>query len=140
MNNKRVYQSGKGIGGIFRSFLNLLLPVFKKAAPIIKSVATSAPVKKGLKKIGKKAVKSAINSASDLIDGRNPKNRLKKDLVKIANITSDTVSNSILNNNKPKKVKKKLKKKKKVNTSVYFGHGTKNKKIKKIKKISVYDY
>ena len=50
MYNKRVYQSGKGIGGIFRSFLNLLLPVFKKAAPIIKSVAKSAPVKKGLKK------------------------------------------------------------------------------------------
>ena len=50
MYNKRVYQSGKGIGGIFRFFSKILLPVFKKAAPIIKSVAKSAPVKKDLKK------------------------------------------------------------------------------------------
>ena len=49
MNNNRVLlQSGKGIGGIFRFLSNILLPVFRKAAPVIKKIAKSAPVKKGL--------------------------------------------------------------------------------------------
>ena len=92
MNNNRVLlQSGKGIGGIFRFLSNILMPVFKKAAPVIKTYVKSDPVQRGLKKIRKKAVKSAINTASDVVAGRNPKNRLKKDMIKIANITSDTV-------------------------------------------------
>ena len=50
MNNKRVLlQSGKGIGGIFRFISNILSPVFRKAVPVIKKIAKSAPVKKGLK-------------------------------------------------------------------------------------------
>ena len=78
MNNNRVLlQSGKGIGGIFCFLSNILLPVFRKAAPVIKKIAKSAPVKKGLK-IFFKALKSAVNSASDLIAGQNPKNGLKK--------------------------------------------------------------
>ena len=55
MNNNRVLlQSGKGIGGIFRFLSNILLPVFRKAAPVIKKIAKSAPVKKGLKNVLKK--------------------------------------------------------------------------------------
>ena len=49
-NNYVLLQSGKGIGGIFRFLSNILLPVFRKAAPVIKKIAKSAPVKKGLKK------------------------------------------------------------------------------------------
>ena len=61
------------------------------------------------------------------------KNRLKKDLVKIADITSNTVSNSIFNNNnnKSKKLKNKIKGKKRINKGVYFGHGAKRKKSEK---------
>ena len=38
MNNNRVsLQSGKGIGGIFRFLSNILMPVLKKVAPVIKT-------------------------------------------------------------------------------------------------------
>ena len=102
------------------------MPVVRKAAPVIKSYVKSAPVQRGLKKIRKKALKSAVNTAADMVSGRNPKNRLKKDMIKIANITTDTV----LGNNETGKVKKKLKGKKRKNSSVYFGRGT----VKKQKK------
>ena len=134
MNNNRVLlQSGKGIGGIFRFLSNILMPVFKKAAPVIKTYVKSDPVQQGLKKIRKKAVKSAINTASDVVAGRNPKNRLKKDMIKIANITSDTV---LGNTSVKKKSKKHVKGKKRKNISVYSGRGI-TKKLKK--KISVFD-
>ena len=134
MNNNRVLlQSGKGIGGIFRFLSNILMPVFKKAAPVIKTYVKSAPVQQGLKKIHKKAVKSAINTASDVVAGRNPKKRLKKDMIKIANITSDTV---LGNTSDKKKSKKQVKGKKRKNISVYSGRGI-TKKLKK--KISVFD-
>ena len=68
MNNNRVLlQSGKGIGGIFRFLSNMLMPVFKKAAPVIKTYVKSAPVQHGLKKMRKKAIQSAVNTASDVI-------------------------------------------------------------------------
>jgi len=134
MNNNRVLlQSGKGIGGIFRFLSNILMPVFKKAAPVIKTYVKSEPVQQGLKKIRKKAVKSAINTASDVVAGRNPKNRLKKDMIKIANITSDTV---LGNTSDKKKSKKQVKGKKRKNISVYSGRGI-TKKLKK--KVSVFD-
>ena len=134
MNNNRVLlQSGKGIGGIFRFLSNILMPVFKKAAPVIKTYVKSDPVQQGLKKIRKKAVKSAINTASDVVAGRNPKKRLKKDMIKIANITSDTVLGNTCDK---KKSKKQVKGKKRKNISVYSGRGI-TKKLKK--KISVFD-
>ena len=134
MNNNRVLlQSGKGIGGIFRFLSNILMPVFKKAAPVIKTYVKSEPVQQGLKKIRKKAVKSAINTASDVVAGQNPKNRLKKDMIKIANITSDTV---LGNTSDKKKSKKQVKGKKRKNISVYSGRGI-TKKLKK--KVSVFD-
>ena len=80
----------------------------------------------------KKAIQSGVNTASDVIAGRDPKERLKKDMIKIANITSDTV----LGNNVDGKIKKKLKGKKRKNISVNLGRGP----IKKFKKnISVFD-
>ena len=103
------------------------MPVFKKAAPVIKTYVKSEPVQQGLKKIRKKAVKSAINTASDVVAGRNPKNRLKKDMIKIANITSDTV---LGNTSDKKKSKKQVKGKKRKNISVYSGRGI-TKKLKK---------
>ena len=134
MNNNRVLlQSGKGTGGIFCFLSNMLMPVFKKAAPVIKTYVKSEPVQQGLKKIRKKAVKSAINTASDVVAGRNPKNRLKKDMIKIANITSDTV---LGNTSDKKKSKKQVKGKKRKNISVYSGRGI-TKKLKK--KVSVFD-
>ena len=121
-----------GIGGIFRFLSNMLMPVFKKAAPVIKTYVKSAPVQHGLKKMRKKAIQSAVNTASDVIAGRDPKERLKKDMIKIANITSDTV----LGNNDDGKVKKKLKGKKRKNIYENLGRGP----IKKFKKnISVFD-
>lgn len=136
MNNNRVLlQSGKGIGGIFRFLSNILMPVLKKAAPVVKTYVKSAPVQQGLKKIRKKAIKSAINTASDVVAGRNPKDRLKKDMIKIANITSDTVLGNTSNGTNDKS-KKQLKRKKRKNLSVYSGRGI-TKKLKK--KISVFD-
>ena len=136
MNNNRVLlQSGKGIGGIFRFLSNILMPVLKKAAPVVKTYVKSAPVQQGLKKIRKKAIKSAINTASDVVAGRNPKDRLKKDMIKIANITSDTVLGNTSNGTNDKS-KKQLKRKKRKNLSVYSGRGI-TKRLKK--KISVFD-
>ena len=108
------------------------MPVFRKAAPVVKSFIKSKPVQQGMKKIKKRVIKSAANSANDIIAGRNPKNRLKKDLVKIAKITSDTV----LDNSSKTKIKNKKRPKNRRNSSLYFGRGAKKKSNKKI---SVYD-
>lgn len=87
--NRALLQSGKGIGGIFHALARIIKLVIKKAAPAIKSYVKSAPVQRGLKN-RKKAIQSAVNTTSDLIAGQNPKERLKNDMVKIANITSNT--------------------------------------------------
>ena len=64
MNNNRVLlQSGKGIGGIWRFFSNVLLPLFKKAAPALikkiapalKKIVKSSAVQDGLKQIKKQS-------------------------------------------------------------------------------------
>ena len=147
MNHNRVLlQSGKGIGGIWR-FFPFLFSIFKrtapalikKATPALKKIIKSSAVQDGLKQIKKKAVKSAVNSASDLISGRNPKDRLKKDMTKIVDITANAVSKSVLddNNNNNKKINKKVKRKKRKNEGVYFGNG---KIKKKLSKRSIYDY
>ena len=106
------------------------MPVFRKAAPIVKSYVKSAPVQRGIKKIRKKALKSAMSSVSDLMSGQNPKSRLKKDMVKVAKIASDTVLGDNQRTNFKKPVRKSRKR-----SAVYFGRG----KSKKFKKISVFD-
>ena len=129
MNHNRVLlQSGKGIGGIWR-FFPILFSLFKKAAPALvkkaapalKKIVKSSAVQDGLKQI-KKAVKSAVNSASDLIAGRNPKDRLKKDMTKIVDITTNAVSKSVLDNNNSnnKKINKKVRRKKRKKQGCVF--------------------
>ena len=75
--NRALLQSGKSIGGIFHALAKIVKPVIKKAVPAITNYVKSAPVQKGLKSIRKKALKSVVNSTSDMFAGRNPKERLK---------------------------------------------------------------
>ena len=106
------------------------MPIIKKAAPVIVKFAKKKSVQKGLKKIGKKAIKSATNSVGDMIEGKNPKERLKKDLVKIAKITTNTVLGNEPNGNG----KKKSRANKRKHTTSIFRKGS-----VKSKKYSVFD-
>lgn len=62
-------QQGHGIGGIFRSLFRTVVPLFQKAAPVLKSVAKSA---------AKEAVRTGANVVDDLLDGDNIKDSLSK--------------------------------------------------------------
>ena len=81
MDRRMRIQSGRGIGGIFRSLFKFIRPLassaIKKAVPAFKKVASSRVVKQTLKNVGKEAKKSAIRTAvgalSDLAEGRDPK-------------------------------------------------------------------
>ena len=57
------YQRGSGLGNVFRKFFSWILPVFKThALPVITS---------GAKTIGREAIKSAANIATDSLNDVN---------------------------------------------------------------------
>jgi hypothetical protein len=56
-------QRGHGLGGIFRTLFNYIMPIFKThALPVLKQ---------GAKIVGSEAIKTASNIANDAIRGRN---------------------------------------------------------------------
>ena len=67
-----IYQRGHGFGDVFKKFFSWILPIVKQhASPIAKTV-------------GQEALKSAVNIATDTLDGKNfgdsSKSRLKESL------------------------------------------------------------
>ena len=57
-----VVQRGYGIGGIFSRIFRAAVPLFKKAAPVLKSAA---------KTVAKEAVRSGADVLDDVISGRS---------------------------------------------------------------------
>lgn len=55
-------QRGHGLGGIFSSLFRAIVPLFSKAAPVLKSAAKTA---------AKEAVRTGVNVVDDVLDGRN---------------------------------------------------------------------
>ncbi len=73
-----VFQRGHGFGDVFRKFFRWIVPIVKQhAAPIANTV-------------GKEAFKSAVNIATDTIDGKDfsqsTKNRVKESLNNLSSI------------------------------------------------------
>jgi hypothetical protein len=55
-------QKGHGFGGIFRSIARAAVPLFKRAAPVVKSAA---------KAVAQEAARSGADVVSDLLSGKN---------------------------------------------------------------------
>ena len=73
-----VFQRGHGFGDVFKKFFRWIVPIVKQhAAPIANTV-------------GKEALKSAVNIATDTIDGKDfsqsTKNRVKESLNNLSTI------------------------------------------------------
>ena len=73
-----VFQKGHGFGDVFKKFFRWIVPIVKQhAAPIANTV-------------GKEALKSAVNIATDTIDGKDfsqsTKNRVKESLNNLSTI------------------------------------------------------
>jgi hypothetical protein len=65
-------QRGHGLGGIFRTLFNYIMPIFKThALPVLKQ---------GAKIVGTEAIKTASNIAHDAIKGRNIKEASREHL------------------------------------------------------------
>ena len=79
-------QRGYGIGSIFKAIFRFLVPLFKKASPILKTAGKSLA-----KKAGKAVLKSGANVLANAIKGEKIENSFKKELQK----TRDNVSNSL---------------------------------------------
>ena len=116
------YQRGYGFGSVFKRIFRWIVPIIKEhALPVVKSV-------------GKEALKSAVNIASDTIDGKDfktsAKNQAKKSLNKFSNQYGNGKSRT-----KKKVVFKKLQTKKKASQLLK----NKIKKIKKKRKLDIFD-
>jgi hypothetical protein len=97
------YQRGMGVGNIFKSFFNWILPIFKThALPVIKT---------GAKTLGEEASRTAANLANDAINGDNIEESLKNRSSEAFNSLSTKMRNKFLqqtgsgNKNKGKKRK-----------------------------------
>lgn len=93
MRVRPLLQNGRGIGSFFASIARFLLPLLKKSAPVIKAVLKTPTVKKGLKKMKKAALKSALTTTAGVVSGDSVKQssaKLKKDLKKIVSVAGKT--------------------------------------------------
>jgi len=116
-----VFQKGHGFGDVFKKFFRWIVPIVKQhAAPIAST-------------LGKEALKSAVNIATDTLDGKklseSSKDRLKESL---ANISTKYGSG------KRKRPKKILKAKKQYKKATKRKIKSKTKKIKK-RKLDIFD-
>lgn len=98
--NRVLLQNGKGLGGLFKMLARFIVPLFKKSVPVVKQLVQS----KSGKKIRKQVLKSAVNTATDLIQGTDPKKRLKKDLIKVAKIAKKSVNRQLNSRVNKKKI------------------------------------
>ena len=82
-------QNGKGIGSIFRSISRFILPAAKK-------IISSPLVKQSVKKLGKQALKTGVQSLGDVIEGNDPGERIKQDIKKIGKSVGKSAINTLL--------------------------------------------
>ena len=121
-----VYQRGHGFGDVFKKFFRWIVPIVKQhAAPIASTV-------------GKEAFKSAVNIATDAIDGKNfsesSKERLKESLANLSNKYGSGKKNKNL---KKKSIRPRISK-------IKYKKGTKRKKkskhkLNKKRKLDIFD-
>ncbi|GBN09059.1 hypothetical protein AVEN_126253-1 [Araneus ventricosus] len=87
-------QKGSGLGGIFKSFYRMILPIFKS----------------GAKAVGKQALKSGIDIANDLMQGKEMKASAKQRAKEAAKILTEKAADkakTMVGGNKRKRHSKK---------------------------------
>ena len=92
MNRRRMLQTGRGLGGIFKTMFRVFKPiastVAKSAVPTIKKIAKSKAVRRTLKDVGKEIKRGALTSAadaiSDLSEGNDPTKKLTQNVKNIS--------------------------------------------------------
>ena len=121
MYRRQLVQSGRGIGGLFRSLFRVIRPVAKTIAkssmPILKKAAKSKIVKDLSKDALKAGAQSAIDTLNDVADGKKiSTDNLTKNFKKLGKTSlkraTNTLENAILKEPPSKKKKKYVKKKK----------------------------
>ena len=121
MYRRQLVQSGRGIGGLFRSLFRVIRPVAKTIAkssmPILKKAAKSKIVKDLSKDALKAGAQSAIDTLNDVADGKKiSTDNLTKNFKKLGKTSlkraTNTLENAILKEPPTKKKKKYVKKKK----------------------------
>lgn len=114
------YQRGAGFGSVFKRIFRWIVPIIKEhALPVVKSV-------------GKEALKTAVNIATDTLDGKDFKTSAKDQVKSSLNKFSDQFGNGKRRTSSVKKVLfKKSRKKRK--TSIV------QKPSKKKRKLDIFD-
>ena len=121
MYRRQLVQSGRGIGGLFRSLFRVIRQVAKTIAkssmPILKKAAKSKIVKDLSKDALKAGAQSAIDTLNDVADGKKiSTDNLTKNFKKLGKTSlkraTNTLENAILKDPPTKKKKKYVKKKK----------------------------
>ena len=121
MYRRQLVQSGRGIGGLFRSLFRVIRPVAKTIAkssmPILKKATKSKIVKDLSKDALKAGAQSAIDTLNDVADGKKiSTDNLTKNFKKLGKTSlkraTNTLENAILKEPPTKKKKKYVKKKK----------------------------
>lgn len=101
--------TGRGFGGIFRGLARLFKPLINFLSPTVKRAVQSQTGQKLLKQAKKSAVRAAISTSSDILNGENVKNSIGNNLKKASN---DVLHNMTKIKSNKKRVKnKKLSKK-----------------------------
>ena len=105
------YQRGHGFGDVFKKLFRWIVPIVKaNAKPIVK-------------RVGRAAVKTAVNIASDALDGQDIKESAKKRIIETINKKSEQTGDGILEKTvykrKRKRKKKYLLKKKKRKLDIF---------------------
>ena len=95
------YQKGYGFGDVFKRFFKWIVPIVREnAKPIVK-------------RVGREALKTAVNIANDTIGGDSIKESAKKRITEsLSNITSQSGNGMVKNNKKVYKRKRSLSKNK----------------------------
>lgn len=100
MYKRQLVQSGRGIGGLFRSLFRVIKPVARTIAktsiPILKKAAKSKLVKKVGKDVFKTGVQSAIDTMNDVAEGKKiTGNRISKNFKNLGKRSLKTASNTL---------------------------------------------
>ena len=127
MYKRQLVQSGRGIGGLFRSLFRVIRPVAKTLAktsvPILKKAAKSRLVKDLSRDVLKAGAQSAIDTMNDVADGKKiSTDNLSKNFKKLGKTSlkraSNTIENTILKE-PPSKKKRNYVKAKKPKKTIY---------------------
>ena len=125
MYRRQLVQSGRGIGGLFRTLLRVIRPVAKTIAktsvPILKKAAKSKIVKDLSRDALKAGAQTAIDTMNDVADGKkistdNLSNNFKKLGKTSLKRASNTLQEAIMKEPPSKKKRKYVKKKKPMKT------------------------